>query len=137
MRGQHIVARLPALDGKSIRLDIADAACRIDFTIRAGRLHPSPNRRPDVVIRGRVEDFWRLATRAEDPDTLFFQRRLAIEGDTATGLHVKNLLDALDYDLEAHIRAVLGARLAGPLLALLRRLPIPGRRNSSSEPISK
>lgn len=130
LRGQSIVARLPALDGKTIRLDIADAACRIDFTIHAGRLLPAGNHRPDVVIRGRAEDFWRLATRAEDPDTLFFQRRLGIEGDTATGLHVKNLLDALDYDLDAHVQAVLGERLAGPLLGLLRRLPVPGRRGS-------
>ncbi len=130
LRGQGIVTRLPALDGKTIRLDITDAACRIDFTIRAGRLLPAGNRRPDVVIRGRVEDFWRLATRAEDPDTLFFQRRLGIEGDTATGLHVKNLLDALEYDIEAHVHAVLGGRLAGPLLGLLRRLPVPGHRDT-------
>jgi len=130
LRGQSIGARLPALDGKTIRLDIADAACRIDFTIRADRLVPAGNRHPDVVIRGRVEDFWRLTTRTEDPDTLFFQRRLAIEGDTATGLHVKNLLDALDYDLEAHVRAVLGGRLSGPLLGLLRRLPVFGRRDA-------
>lgn len=128
LRGQSIAARLPSLDGKSLRLDITDVPSHIDFTIRAGRLFPAGDRRPDVVIRGRLEDFWRLATRAEDPDTLFFQRRLGIEGETETGLHVKNLLDALDYDLEAHIHAVLGNSLARPLLGLLRRLPYPGRR---------
>jgi predicted lipid carrier protein YhbT len=128
LRGQSIAARLPSLDGKSLRLDIADVPSHIDFAIRDGRLCPAENRPPDVTIRGRLEDFWQLATRAEDPDTLFFQRRLGIEGDTETGLHVKNLLDALDYDLEAHIHAVLGNRLARPLVGLLRRLPHPGRR---------
>lgn len=34
----------------------------------------------------------------EDPDSLFFQRRLRIEGDTELGLEVKNLMDSLDLD---------------------------------------
>jgi predicted lipid carrier protein YhbT len=37
-------------------------------------------------------------SRQEDPDTLFFQRRLTIEGDTELGLEVKNILDALDHE---------------------------------------
>jgi hypothetical protein len=56
-----------------------------------------------------------LATRREDPDTLFFNRRLCIEGDTETGLHVKNLLDALEYDWESHFSAVLGAPIGPPV----------------------
>ena len=59
-------------------------------------------------FKGKLEDFWLLATRREDPDTLFFNRRLAIEGDTETGLYVKNMLDALEFDWEAHLQAVLG-----------------------------
>jgi predicted lipid carrier protein YhbT len=68
-----------------------------------------------------VEDYWQLATRREDPDTLFFSRRLCIEGDTETGVHVKNLLDALDYDWEAHFRDVLGAALGGAAFTVFRR----------------
>ena len=33
---------------------------------------------------------------ARDADSLFFQRLLRIEGDTATGLHLKNFIDALE-----------------------------------------
>lgn len=33
-----------------------------------------------------------------DPDTLFFQRRLVIEGDTELGLYVKNLMDAIELE---------------------------------------
>lgn len=39
-----------------------------------------------------------IAARKEDPDTLFFQRRLRIEGDTELGLYVKNLMDAIDLE---------------------------------------
>ena len=35
-----------------------------------------------------------LALRKEDPDTLFFSRRLCMEGNTELGLLVKNTLDA-------------------------------------------
>jgi predicted lipid carrier protein YhbT len=38
----------------------------------------------------------RLAQRQEDPDTLFFNRRLSMEGDTELGLVVKNAIDALE-----------------------------------------
>lgn len=127
MRGQSLARRLPALDGKVVGIEISDVPNRIAFLIRGELLVSAGGRAVDVTIRGRLEDFWRLATRTEDPDTLFFQRRLSIEGDTETGLHVKNLLDALDYDIEAHVRDVLGAGLAGPALMLLRHLPRPAR----------
>jgi predicted lipid carrier protein YhbT len=122
LRGQHLARRLPTLDGKSVEIHITDADAHLRFGIEAGRLVASSAPRCDVVIRGALAEFWQLATRAEDPDTLFFHRRLSIEGDTETGLHVKNLLDALDYDLEAHVRAVLQetpARLLAPLLTPL------------------
>ena len=127
MRGQSLARRLPALDGKVVRIEISDIPNRVDLAIRGERLEAAHGRAPDVTLRAPLEGFWRLATRAEDPDTLFFQRRLSIEGDTETGLHVKNLLDALDYDIEAHVRDVLGAGLAGPALMLLRHLPRPAR----------
>ena len=120
MRGQT----LAALNGKTIGLHITDAPTLIRFRIENGRLARHDGAASDVTIRGALEEFWRLATRAEDPDTLFFSRRLAVEGDTETGLHVKNLLDALDYDIEAHVRAVLGGAAAAPLLALVRRLGV-------------
>jgi len=121
LRGQQVGARLSELDGKSVCIHIKDALSRIYFRIEGGRLHPAAPGRTDVRISGTVEDFWRLALRAEDPDTLFFSRRLSIEGDTETGVHVKNLLDALDYDWAAHFRAVLGDDLGGAAHDLLDR----------------
>lgn len=52
----------------------------------------------DVAIRGSLKSFALLAAQKEDPDTLFFQRHLIIEGDTDLGLCLKNLLDSLDWD---------------------------------------
>ncbi|MNT73963.1 SCP-2 sterol transfer family protein [compost metagenome] len=53
----------------------------------------------DVTIRGNWREFLLLASRQEDPDTLFFRRRLVIEGDTELGLTLKNLIDSLDPEV--------------------------------------
>ncbi len=52
----------------------------------------------DVSFSGNLNDLVLIAGRKEDPDTLFFQRRLSIEGDTELGLEVKNLMDSIDPD---------------------------------------
>lgn len=124
LRGQPAQERLAELAGKRVSLLIADPACELRFRIgdRGGLASGWDSRAGrgwDVRIRGSFDDFWLMATRAEDPDTLFFSRRLAIEGDTETGLALKNLLDALEYDWRAHVAAV-----AAPLAALL-----PARRD--------
>lgn len=49
----------------------------------------------DLRVIGELQTFLLLATQREDADSLFFQRRLRIEGDTVTGLHLKNFIDAL------------------------------------------
>lgn len=46
-----------------------------------------------------------VAAAKEDPDTLFFQRKLSIQGDTELGLEVKNLLLSVEFStLPAPIR---------------------------------
>ena len=112
MRGQTLALRLGELEGKSIRIYVRDAQARLDFRIRNLHLQPAFQGQPDVTISGNLIDFWQLATRQEDPDTLFFRRTLDIEGETETGVHIKNLLDALDYDWDAHFDAVLFPALA-------------------------
>lgn len=62
----------------------------------------------ETTFCGNSREFLLLASRREDPDTLFFQRRLSIEGDTEVGLQVKNLIDAVDMDeLPALVNQVL------------------------------
>lgn len=52
----------------------------------------------NVCFSATGDDLILIAGRKQDPDTLFFQRRLKIEGDTELGLEVKNLIDAIDID---------------------------------------
>lgn len=56
------------------------------------------NNSDDVSFSATGDDLVLIAGRKQDPDTLFFQRRLKIEGDTELGLEVKNLIDAIDID---------------------------------------
>jgi predicted lipid carrier protein YhbT len=49
-------------------------------------------------ISGNSQEFLLMASRREDADTLFFQRRLVIEGNTELGLQVKNLVDSIDLE---------------------------------------
>jgi len=59
---------------------------------------PADNIAEDVSFSANGDDLILIAGRKQDPDTLFFQRRLKIEGDTELGLEVKNLIDAIDID---------------------------------------
>jgi O2-independent ubiquinone biosynthesis accessory factor UbiT len=87
-------AALAPLKGRLVRLEIAGLGFAPQLTLGTLGLRPALGR-PDVTIRASLEDYLRLALRREDPDTLFFSRRLIIEGDTALGLEIKNALDAL------------------------------------------
>ena len=58
----------------------------------------SPAAEADVSFSADASDLLMIAARKQDPDTLFFQRRLVIEGDTELGLYVKNLMDAIELE---------------------------------------
>lgn len=85
------------LQDKIVAIHVTDAGLNLRFTlqqqtIKTCHAHCSP----DLTIEGSTYDFLLLASRREDPDTLFFNRRLKLNGDTELGLYVKNFLDALD-----------------------------------------
>jgi predicted lipid carrier protein YhbT len=83
--------------GKHLRLRVTDACWTFDFAWVRGRFVASQNPGiADLTISASAHDFVLLARRKEDPDTLFFSRRLAMEGDTELGLLVKNTLDAIE-----------------------------------------
>jgi len=52
----------------------------------------------DANIRGDLSSFVQLSAKTVDADTLFFQRKLVTEGDTALGLEFKNLTDGFDLE---------------------------------------
>lgn len=85
------------LMGKLLSLNVTDAGLNLRFTLTEEGFRPAVSRAaPDVSITARVCDFLALASGQEDPDTLFFSRRLLMEGDTELGLLVKNTLAAID-----------------------------------------
>jgi len=82
---------------KKLRIHVRDARLTFDFTCTGTRFAACQKQdSTDLTISANAQDFVRLARREEDPDTLFFNRRLSMEGDTELGLVVKNALDALD-----------------------------------------
>ena len=85
---------------KVVRLCIEDAGVRLTVRIGTTGCTPCSDRtQPDATISAAARDFALLALRKEDPDTLFFDRRLRIEGDTELGLIVKNALDRVEPPL--------------------------------------
>jgi predicted lipid carrier protein YhbT len=90
---------LALLENHSFLIDVADTGCRAAFTFRDGRFRPlfSIPDPPDLKFRANLCAFLQIVTRQEDPDTLFFNRTLDIEGDTELGLIVKNMLDAVEW----------------------------------------
>ncbi len=124
LRGQYMVDQLYDLDGKRLSINILDTRTELLFRIQGNQLKRQTKRSGknwDVRISGDLNAFWQLASRSEDPDTLFFNRTLAIEGETEAGLYLKNMLDGMDFDLRLHLDAVLGKRLGSTVGMALNR----------------
>jgi len=97
---RHALAEgeLDFLEGRWLGIDIHDIALRWAVTLENDRLQINDREDADVWFRGTANDLLLIAARKRDPDTLFFQRRLIIEGDTELGLEVKNLMDAIELE---------------------------------------
>ena len=85
------------LRGKVVDVVIADIGVSYHVSFdQEGRFKPAGRDTvAQVRISGDLQTFLLLASRREDADSLFFRRLLRMEGETATGLHLKNFLDAL------------------------------------------
>lgn len=101
---------------KKLRIHVRDARLTFDFEWTGQRFMACPKQQgADLTIAASAHDFLRLAQRQEDPDTLFFSRRLSMLGDTELGLVVKNALDALElpvFDLQQLAPRQVLARMA-------------------------
>lgn len=88
---------LDDLEGRALAVDLREPDTTLRFTVRARSITPAPGALPTAVtVSATAEDLLRVLAQRVDPDTLFFQRRLKVSGDTALGLTVKNLLDDVD-----------------------------------------
>lgn len=88
------------LDGKVAEVEIRDIAAKWYFTkigqelvmldkVKSETISPES----DVVFSASVDALVLMASQKVDPDTLFFNRKLRITGDTELGLEIKNLFD--------------------------------------------
>jgi predicted lipid carrier protein YhbT len=85
------------LEGTTFRIAVEDAGLAFAFRVQAGHVEPLPARREvDVTFTACAADLLSMAMRREDPDTLFFVRRLSIVGDTGAAHRLKNILDAVE-----------------------------------------
>ncbi len=90
---------LEQIEDKRFRVTVLDTGMVADFTYRGGAFRPLWNTAgmPDLQFAAPLAAYLQMVSRQEDPDTLFFNRTLSIEGDTELGLRVKNMLDALEW----------------------------------------
>lgn len=96
---ERIVPRdtLQPLLGKRFVIRVTDAGLTLTFGYSSRGFHPVFDDAPvDLAISARLRDYLALLAREEDPDTLFFSRRLLMEGDTELGLLMKNTLDGIE-----------------------------------------
>jgi predicted lipid carrier protein YhbT len=89
---------LDFMRGRSLRITIQDMQLGFCVTLSQDRLVAPRTSVPDLSISGNLHAFMLMAARRADPDTLFFQRRLRMEGDTELGLALKNFLAAQDME---------------------------------------
>lgn len=110
MESQHLAQRMEEIEGSKICLQVRDMDMQLYFEVKGSRLRPSEDKDWDMRITGTLYHFLVLATRSEDPDTLFFNRSLVLEGKTEVGLYVKNLIDAVDLGIDQQLEALTGKK---------------------------
>ena len=98
LAGTLAAGALDLLSARRIGIEVSDLSLRWVVCLKDGQMqvcHPLEN--AEATVSGTATDLMLLASRREDADTLFFQRRLKLTGDTELGLTARNLLDQLPW----------------------------------------
>lgn len=90
---------LDFLEGKALKISVPDIDYSLILTNTQQHLYIAKHLIPDVTLSANFNDLMLMISREQDPDTLFFQRKLCIEGNTALGLGIKNWLDGIDLNI--------------------------------------
>ena len=95
---------LEFLTNRVLKISVEDAGIGWRLSYLNDKITILPLHGPsDATISGKARAFVLMASRQEDPDTLFFRSDLSIEGDTELSLEVKNLLDSVELDALPHL----------------------------------
>lgn len=96
---QLVQGDLDFLESRTAVIHLQDAGVQFRFTKGRKQLVVHSGEGPvDMTISGSLYDFIQLSMGREDPDTLFFQRRIRLEGNVELGLETKNLIYSLDLE---------------------------------------
>ena len=124
---------LEFLEGRWLSIHVRDIGLLWYTSVVDGRLVVSQQADADVSFSADASDLLMIAARKQDPDTLFFQRRLVIEGDTELGLYVKNLMDAIELEQMPKALRVMLMQMADFVEAGLKSPP-ESKHTSVGEP---
>lgn len=92
---------LDFLTDNQVLIEVSDIELSFSLRLERGRiLRGHPHQDNDLVISAKACDFLSMISREKDPDTLFFQRKIKMQGSTELGLYVKNFLGA--FDVQSH-----------------------------------
>jgi predicted lipid carrier protein YhbT len=99
------------LEGQAVRISIVDAGFEFAFRVERGRCRATGLQHPPALrVAATALDFAAIAAGSVDADTLFFQRRLELDGDVELATMVRNALDAVEFPrLRGLLRSVLDA----------------------------
>jgi predicted lipid carrier protein YhbT len=114
-RSQLKEGELDFLEGRVVHIKVSDMGILYALTLHQGKLLEAGKRGADLSITGSVYDYLLLIAGREDPDTLFFQRHLVMDGDTGLGVHLKNMLAAVnpnELPVPAELRSMVAHGLA-------------------------
>jgi predicted lipid carrier protein YhbT len=124
---------LADLTGRRLGVEVTDLEMRWVVEVGDRQIRVlAPDAGAESTVRGTATDLLLLASRLEDADTLFFQRRLQVTGDTDLGLNVRNLLDQLPWET-----IPLGLRIALNRGAQLARAARAAHRGETADPTTE
>ncbi|MGL4515575.1 ubiquinone anaerobic biosynthesis accessory factor UbiT [Shewanella sp.] len=87
---------LEFLADKWVAIHVVDVNLSFEVSFD-GQWHVRECTAAEVTFSANCAELMLVAGAKEDPDTLFFQRKLSIQGDTELGLEVKNLLLSIEF----------------------------------------
>ena len=90
---------LAFLQNNWLHIDITDVPFHFYISVNENNkllLQKQLDQEANVRFAGDSQSMLQLMSRNIDPDTLFFQRKLLVTGDTELGLEIKNFLDDMD-----------------------------------------
>lgn len=93
---------LDFLQGQVLAIKVTDVPLTVYITLNGNQQIDVQMKEPEqvnVTFSGDALSFVQLFAGDKDPDTLFFQRKLLIEGDTEMGLMIKNFFDDVELTL--------------------------------------